>query len=139
MPTDEAVRSLIAPMLAADETVVATARVNYSGTVPPPTAGGLGGLLDETSTPGVVFPVARQMALALTDRRLVAWGLSLTGKPRDHLGEVPLGAVTGCRCTPGKRSSSLAVHLISGAEVDLEVMTGEDGVGFSAALSSLIA
>lgn len=72
--------------------------------------------------PGASFPSARQMALVLTDQRLLCWSRGgLRGKPKAFIGEVPLDTIgqVGYE-NPGR----LTLHLLSGWEVQLE-LTGD--------------
>ncbi|MCU0268772.1 MAG: hypothetical protein MUF83_09000 [Acidimicrobiales bacterium] len=135
---------LVEPILGAGEHLLAAVKVNYNGTVQPNQAaisGGLTGLLHAEQSPPPVdpdatvrFPAVAQMALGLTDRRLLVFGLGLTGKPRQFVGEVPLRAVA--EVDAGEVAFGRIVRLVlrSTAVVDVEVLRGEDAEPFIAAL-----
>ncbi len=69
--------------------------------------------------PGAAFPSASQMALVLTDRRLLCWSRGgLRGKPKAFIGEVPLDAIGTARYDSKGR---LTVQMLSGWEVHLDL------------------
>jgi hypothetical protein len=76
--------------------------------------------------PDVHFPSARQMAIVLTDRRLLIWSRGLSGKPKAFIGEVPLGVVASATCEARPGAQRLQLGLSSGWEVQLDV-TAEEG------------
>lgn len=139
---------LAAPALARGEEVLATVRVNWNGMVPPAqvTSGaglvGLAGLGQtiEPPTPDqlVAFPSAKQMALVLTGGRILAWSLGLTGKPKQYLGEVPLSAIAEVQMGQVRFGGLIRIVMRSTAQVDLEVMRGEDGESFFGQLQHLV-
>lgn len=138
---------LVAPVLTPGETLVATARVNYNGTVPPNTVSmnsGLPGLdpvedtaeIDPDST--LLFPTASQMALALTDGRVFIWSLGVTGKPKQFVGEVPLSGIARVETGAQGYGESMRIHMKSTAIVDLEFMRGESGGEFELQFAELV-
>lgn len=136
---------LAAPALARGEEILATVRVNWNGMVPPAqvtSAAGLAGLGQAAEPPSpdqlVAFPSAKQMALVLTGGRILAWSLGLTGKPKQYLGEVPLSAIAEVQLGQVRFGGLIRVVMRSTAQVDLEVMRGEDGEGFFGQLHHLV-
>jgi hypothetical protein len=76
--------------------------------------------------PIVTFPSAAQMALVLTDTRLVIWSRGgWKGKPKAFLGEIPLSALDHVTCEPRRQGDRLTVTMRSGWEITLDV-TDED-------------
>jgi hypothetical protein len=135
--------ALAVPMLTDGEQVVAGVRVNWNGMVPPPgvpkTPSSLGTAPDEVSAePGqdelVRFPSAKQMALVLTDGRLLAWSLGISGKPKQYLGDVPLSAISAVEAGQVQFGALIRISLKSGAAIDLEALRGERGEDFGAQL-----
>ena len=140
---DATVRSLAEPLLEPGEEVIETVLVNYNGTEKPSTLPGSAGAPtaeDSGIDPEllVTFPTARQMALALTGGRILVWGLSMTGKPKHHLGEVPLSAVVGVARADVRFGGVLRISLRSGARVDVEILRGEAAESFAANLEALV-
>ena len=77
-------------------------------------------------TPATAFPTASKMAIGLTDRRILVWGMSvMTGSPNKLLGEVPVSSVRavtwGSGKTMGIRNGALELVLVDGDVVALEV------------------
>lgn len=133
---DAQVRSMAEQQLASGEEVVAVALVNYNGTVPPASLPGSAGRSDDPDAK-VIFPSARQMALALTGGRILVFNLGFSGKPKNHIGDVPLGAVDHVEQT-GLRFGSMQLRMRSGAVVDLEFLAGEKGEAFFEQLDDLV-
>lgn len=144
----DAAKAMAAERLQSGEELVELVFANYNGGVPSPT-------LPRGSMPGsvspeaavraaepdaqVAFPATRQMALALTGGRLMVWGLTMTGKPKAHLGDVPLTAVTAVDAADSRFGDVLRLELRSGAKVDLEIPGGEPAGPFIRALKALVA
>ena len=142
------IRKLIEPILGPGEELVATAHVNYNGTIAPNTlsvdaaiAGidldQIGGRPDPDSV--VAFPSANQMALALTGSRLFCWSLGFSGKPKQFLGEIPLTAIGEIHSGEISFGAILRVVMKSGAVVDLEFMKGEPADEFTNHIMDLTA
>lgn len=152
--TQAQLQPLIAQHVVAGEDCLAAVRVNYNGMSSANTLSSRPGLAGLAGLEGVdmaaaelpppdpdalvSFPQARQMAIALTGGRLLCWSLGLTGKPKQFLGEVPLTAVEHVGGASGRLGDVLRIRMRSGAEVDLEVLRGEDGVGFTEQLVALV-
>ena len=82
--------------------------------------------------------LARQMAIVLTEYRLLIWSLGFSGKPKDYIGDVPLSAITSVALGEGGFGDILRISMVSSAEVDLEIMRGEPAEAFATALSNAI-
>jgi hypothetical protein len=132
------IRTLAEQVLGAGEPVIETVLVNYNGTMP---ATSLPGSAARSGDPDaqVTFPSARQMAIGVTDRQLVVFSLAFSGKPKQHIGTVPLSAVTEVGFAETRMSGVLRLTLRSGARVDLEVLRGEPAEAFVAALEERVA
>lgn len=140
---DATVRSLAEPLLQAGEEVISVVLVNYNGTEKPsslPGSAGAPNAEEQEVDPDllVTFPSSRQMALALTGGRILVWGLGLTGKPKNHLGEVPLSAVTEVARADVRFGGVLRISLRSGARVDVEIQRGEPAEHFAENLEALV-
>ena len=142
-----AAKALAAEQLQPGEELIELVFANYNGGVPSPNLprGAMPGALgvDAAMRAGhpdaqVVFPATRQMALALTGGRLLVWGLSLTGKPKSFLGEVPLTALAEIDEAEARFGDVLRLALKSGAQVDLEIQAGEPAAPFIANLRALV-
>jgi hypothetical protein len=86
--------------------------------------------------PDVEFPTAKQLALVLTDARLLIWSRGgLKGKPKAFLGEVPLEVLDRITVEPGPGPRRLTILMNSGWEIRLEQShdDGDDLVGLLAA------
>lgn len=152
--TQAQLQGLLASHLVAGEECLNAVRVNYNGMSSANTLRarpGLAGLagLEGVDVAGadlpppdpdalVAFPQARQMAIALTGGRLLCWSLGMTGKPKQFIGEVPLSALDHVGGASGRLGDVLRIRLRSGAEVDLEVLRGEDGTGFAEQLMAFV-
>jgi hypothetical protein len=77
------------------------------------------------------------MALVLTDSRLLAWSLGISGRPKQFLGDVPLSAVHAVEAASMQFGSLIRISLKSGAVVDLEAMRGEPAERFGQQLHLL--
>lgn len=132
----DVVRSLAEPRLEPGESVIETVLVNYNGSVP--AASLPGGSRADDPDAEVTFPSARQMAIGLTDRRLLVFSLSFGGKPKQHVGDVPLSAVDEVSMTDNRLSGIMRLTLRSGARVDLEVLPREPGDAFLRRLSARV-
>jgi len=77
--------------------------------------------------PDISFPSASQMAILLTDRRLLCWSRGLSGKPKAFIGEVPLDAVASVTCEDRPGARRLQLGLTTGWEVQLDVTSEEGG------------
>jgi len=138
--------TLASPLLVDGEAVVASVRVNWNGMVPPPRRL-VTPLPAEADTddrarptgpePAVDFPSAKQMALVLTGRRLLAWSLGISGRPKQYLGDVPLTSISEVEAGRVQSGSLLRISLGSGAVIDLEALRGERGEDFGAQLREL--
>ena len=140
---DATVRTLAEPLLQPGEEVIEVVLVNYNGTEKPSSLPGSTAPPTE-ATEGVdpdllvTFPSARQMALALTGGRLMVWNLGMTGKPKNHLGDVPLSAVTEVARADVRFGGVLRIALRSGAKVDVEILRGEPAESFAEQLEALV-
>ncbi len=132
------------------ETAISAVKVNWNGMVPPtPLAtGGIATLGQGELSPHlegppagvampppdpdavVEFPSARQMAIVLTEHRLLIWSLGFSGKPKDYIGDVPLGAIRGVELGAGGFGEILRIAMASSAEIDIEIMRGEPAEAF---------
>lgn len=140
---DATVRSLAEPLLHPGEEVIEVVLVNYNGTEKPsslPGSAGAPNAAEQGVDPDllVTFPTARQMALALTGGRLLVWGLSMTGKPKNHLGEVPLSSLVEVARADVRFGGVLRLTLRSGARVDVEILRGEPAESFAENLEALV-
>lgn len=140
------VTALVEAALLPGEELIATARVNYNGTIPANQFGVTTRMMvvDDAPVVGVdpdstaFFPTASQMVLAMTGGRLFVWSLGISGKPKHFLGLVPMNSIaeaSGADIGGGRHS--LRVVMRSGAMVDLEFMRGEAGAEFLDQLRSL--
>jgi hypothetical protein len=142
------VTELVRPILQPGEELLGIVRLDYNGTVPPNVTQIDAGILvlDEAEhrpppdpDRTVAFPVAKQVAVALTGDRLFVWSLGLTGKPNRFVGEVPLRAVAAARGgTSGSGEATLQVTMRSGAIVDFEYLRGEPAEAFTEQLVALV-
>lgn len=144
----EAAKALAAEMLVPGEELIELVFANYNGGVPSPNLprGALPGTLgpDAAMRAGepdaqVTFPATRQMAIGLTGGRMLIWGLSLTGKPKSYLGEVPVTALAEVAVSVIRSGDVLRLGLKSGAKVDLEIPAGEPSGNFIRSLEALVA
>lgn len=144
----EAAKALAVEKLDPGEELIELVFVNYNGGVPSPNLprGAIPGTLgpDAAMRAGaddaqVTFPANRQMAIALTGARMLVWGLSLTGKPKTYLGEVPVSAVAEVAVSVIRSGDVLRLELKSGAKVDLEIPAGEPSGRFIRSLEELVA
>lgn len=141
---------LAGPGLAPGEQARAAAKCNYHGGNAPrrvtidaeiaslQAAAGDEDMPDVDPDTLVAFPAASQMAILVTDRRLILWGLSLTGKPQKVLGTVKgsaLASIVHGEVVPGMR---VRITMKSGADVVIEPRKGEDLEAFLAALRDLV-
>jgi hypothetical protein len=124
-----------APHLEPGERIVAGARVNQRGrTVGTGLNGGIGGRAgavvgQRLVRPGgaarapVGFPATTQMALALTDRRLMVFARgSVTGRPKDYLASLRLDEIADVEYVPGRIVPHLVLRLANGTRVELEAL-----------------
>lgn len=145
---------LAGPGLLPGEQPVTAARVNYNGARATRHAtmnseiAALKASLDVDHDPDsieidpntlVAFPAANQMALLVTDKRVIVWGLSLTGKPNKVVGTVPGEALAEVHRGEISFGPLVRVVMKSGAAVDLEVKKGDDAAALEAALQHLAA
>ena len=141
---DAQVRRLAEDLLDPGEEVIEVVLVNYNGTEKPSSLPGSAGAPnaaeEENVDPDtlVTFPAARQMALALTGGRIMVWNLGMTGKPKNHLGDVPLRAVTSVARADVRFGGVLRFTLLSGARVDVEILRGEPDESFASNLEALV-
>lgn len=136
------VASLVEPALQPGEELLGWIRVNYSGQTEPPAKRrvGIAALGDEAPPSAeelMTFPAHRQMVLALTGGRILAYTMSMTGKPKQFGGEVPIAALTGCEFRDGRLGGHLSIDMISRVNVQLDVVDG-DGESFAHELDSSI-
>lgn len=89
--------------------------------------------------PVVSFPTVKQMAIVLTEGRLLVWSRSgLKGKPKAFAGEVPLEAIESASHEPRRAGARIVVLLYSGWEVELEAPRSPETDAFTAALEALV-
>ena len=100
---------------------------------------------DRNPAPVAGFPTAPTMAIGLTERRILVWGLSaLTGSPSKLLGEVPVSSVRdvtwGNGKTLGIRNGVLELTLTNESVASLEVPRRhlKEGEAFAVALRALL-
>jgi hypothetical protein len=145
--TNAQMSELVQPILTDGEELRATARFNYNGTLPGNSLSIDASISavdaeahrnDADPLVVVAFPTANQIALALTNHRLFVWSLGMSGKPKQFLGEVPLGAVVKVK-SGGDTGFGAQLHVTmrSGAIVDLEFMRGEPSEEFTEQLVAL--
>jgi len=137
---------LVTPVLQPGEELISTVKVTYNGSVLSNvlSMNASVGAIDEDHEPAALdpdaafaFPTANQMALALTGWRIFAWSLGITGKPKQFVGEVPLGAIVAVEADP-RHPAMVRVHMKSSNIVDLEFMRGEPYPEFLDELQSLL-
>ncbi|MGQ0825675.1 MAG: hypothetical protein ACT4OX_11745 [Actinomycetota bacterium] len=144
--------ALAAPHLADGERVLGGVRVNKKGTVRRAALfGGIGGVVGgalshNATTAGtkaqavVGLPPAAQMALAVTDHRLLVFSRSaMSGKPKDLLMSVPIDHVVGVALEPAKLVPKLTMEFADGNAVEFEAIKLDKPEDFAAALHALIA
>lgn len=140
----EELKGLAADFVAGAEIVHSAADVNYGGKVnlnQPPTglaemghheaqvAAGEAIAQRYGDRPDVSFPSAKQMALVLTDQRLLVWSRGgLKGKPKAFLSEIPLDVIGEVVADP-RHPGRITIRLTSGWDIQLDV-TRDDGRGF---------
>ena len=137
------VAALAAPALESGEEVLGWIRVNYSGQTEPPAKRRVGiAALGDTHPPTpeqlATFPAHRQMVLVLTGGRILAYTISMTGKPKGFGGEVPIAVLTGCQFEPSRLGGHLSIDMVSLVNVRLDITDG-DGEGFASELAASIA
>jgi hypothetical protein len=134
---------LVQPILTDGEELQSTGRFNYNGTLPGnalsidasiSAVDAAAHALEADPALVVAFPTANQIALALTNRRIFVWSLGMSGKPKQFLGEVPLGALAKVRSGGAGFGAQLHLTMRSGAIVDIEFMRGEPADEFTEAL-----
>ena len=143
---DQHLLELAQPGLESGEQPRASVRLNYNGTTKPDTftiqtgLAALGGTPEEDPDPDklVSFPVANQMAVLLTDRRVLVWSVGMRGKPKSYVGAANLSGIEAVSSTDGRLGDQITLTMKSGATVDVEVARGEDGEGFVAQLAALV-
>jgi hypothetical protein len=87
--------------------------------------------------PDVTFPSAKQMALVLTDHRLLGWSRGgWKGKPKAFLSEVPLDVIEEVTADD-HHTGRVTIRLRSGWDIQLDV-TRDDGHGFIAELAGAV-
>lgn len=133
----DVVRSLAEPMLGPGEGLIETVLVNYNGSMPATTLPG-GAARSDDPDAQVTFPSSRQMAIGLTDRRLLVFSLGFSGKPKQHIGDVPLSAIDDVGKADNRLSGILRLTLRSGARVDLEVLPKEPAEAFVEQLAARV-
>ncbi len=146
----EQLTALALAALSQGEDVRGAVRVNYNGTVAPNTVSvgqSFAGLdLDDAQKPSapdpymaVSFPSAKQMGLVLTPGRIMVWALGMSGKPKQYLGEVPLGAIREAKTGETRFGPVVRFVMKSGAVIDLEIMKGEPADEFIEKVKELTA
>ncbi len=136
-----------------DERPLGAARINYNGSSAVRKATLEAELASVTSELGldgpasdagidpdtlVAFPAASQMAILVTDKRLVLWALGFTGKPGKLIGTVPVRGIAEVHRGEISFGSLVRVVMKSGAAVDLEVKKGDDVDAFTTALETAV-
>ena len=138
----------------AGEEIIAVANVNYGGKVnlnQPPTGLAALGHPDEAvvageqlaermgNHPEVTFPSANQMALVLTQKRLLCWSRGgFKAKPKAFIGEVPLEAVEEIGHEQARMGDRFSIKLRSGWEVNLESGPKDFGADFARQLRARV-
>ena len=88
----------------------------------------------------VGFPTARQMALGLTNKRILVWECSSwSGKPKKLLGAMPVEAVRGVDHAPATMGDHLTLQLADGGTIEFEAAKLDKAATFVAALQARIA
>ena len=137
------VPALVGPALAPGEEILSWVRVTYSGQTEPPAASrsGIAALSDPRPLPGSVelatFPAHRSMLLVLTGGRILAYQLSMTGKPKSLAGEVPVASLRSGTYEHSRMGGHLGIDMVSMVNGALEVSEG-DGEAFASELNASI-
>jgi hypothetical protein len=147
-------KELATPGLADGETIVAALNVNYGGKInmnQAPTGLASLGHSDEAvvageqlaerlgDRPDVSFPSAKQMALVLTQTRMMCWSRGgFKSKPKAFIGEVPVEAMETITHESSRLGDRLLIKLYSGWEVNLESGLKDGGAEFAAQLTALV-
>jgi hypothetical protein len=140
--------------LPAGEQVIDALNVNYGGKVnlnqPPTGLAALGHPEEQVAAgealvermgdhPDVTFPSARQMALVLTEGRLLMWSRGgFKGKPKAFIGEVPLDALEQVGAEEARIGTRLMIKMRSGWEVNLDTTHAEAAMAFTNELQSRV-
>lgn len=141
---------LAADGLGADEQLVAGVRVNLKGTaLGAGIAGGIGGIagiaigskiMDQGRDDADGINFTQQMALGLTDRRVIVWERSqLSGKPTKILGHIALADISDAGFEKGKLGDGLTLTMVDGDTLELEAVKVDKGKDFADRLKAAIA
>ncbi len=138
-------QKLSADYLADGEELKIGLRVNLKGTaLGVGLTAGIGGVLgavagSKTLQQGIEqakesgIPFSQQMALGLTDKRIIVWSRSqMSGKPKEIIGEIPLTDIKGVQFEKGKMGDLIGLRFSEDKILELEsikVDKGEDFVG----------
>jgi hypothetical protein len=134
-----AVRALPSGGIAA--TAISAAGVQVGGALGTMAADKLGTKLTkagEAEAEAAGFPLAKQMVLGLTDRRLTVWNRSIwTGSPKMIIGAVPIENIACFEGTPGKLKHSLVIGFVDGSSVTVDVPKIDGTEAFVGAFGSV--
>ena len=137
--------------LSAEEEITAGLRVNLKGTaLGVGLTVGIGGVLgslagskplkegrDQASEAGI--PFTQQMALGLTNERILLWSRSqLSGKPKDLLGEIPVSDIVDVLFEKGALGDRIAFTFSEEKVLELESVKVDNGEMFVKALKEII-
>jgi hypothetical protein len=144
---------LSAEHLEPGESILGIVKVVYGGKVnfnQPPK--GLAALGQDTVTAGEElaarhaesptseFPTANQMALVLTNGRLLVWSTSgFKAKPKAFLGAVPLNEIEAIQLGESRLNVQYTIKMNSGWSIAVDADRGEAASDFGAHLSELVA
>jgi hypothetical protein len=144
---------LTAEHLEPGESILGIVKVVYGGKVnftPPPK--GLAALGHDTvaageelaarrsETTGAEFPTANQMALVLTNGRILVWSTSgFKAKPKAYLGAVPLNEIEAIELGESRLNVQYTIKMASGWSIAVDADRGEASSDFGAHLSQLVA
>lgn len=136
--------------LAEGETIISGLRVNLKGTALGVGFAAMGGVLpalaggkvmkkgqDQAEESGI--PFSQQMALGLTAHRIILWSRStLSGKPKEIIGEIGLEEVSDASIEKGKLGDLITLTFAGEKKLELESVKVDKGEEFVAALKKSI-
>ena len=144
-------QKLSSEALADGEEIRIGLRVNLKGTaLGVGLSAGLGGVLgavvgskklnegiEQAKESGI--PFSQQMALGLTDSRIIVWSRSqMSGKPKEIIGEIPLTDIGGVTFEKGKMGDLIGLKFSDDKILELESIKVDKGEDFTKALEASI-
>ena len=136
-------QKLTAAHLSDGETLMIGLRVNLKGTaLGVGLSAGIGGVLgavaaSKTMENGIKqaeeagIPFTQQMALGLTERRIILWSRSqMSGKPKQIIGEIPLSAINDVTFEKGKIGDQIELQFSENRNLQLESIKIDKGENF---------